>query len=136
MDIKSLFKSRGNGYLMLGEKEVEVPKLNYRKYKQMQDVIATLPGVVFSLIVSPPEHYYQSALTALDMTIDEIYGITAILSEIDREYLDEEAGVNEVIDYLVATIKKNDFAQTVKNVKSLLPEKKNSAETPTAGNTQ
>ncbi|WP_078390724.1 hypothetical protein [Shouchella patagoniensis] len=129
MDVKSLFRSRGNGYLMLGEKEVEVPKLNYRKYRQMQEVISTLPGVIFSLIVAPPEHYYQSALTALDMTIDQLYGIVEILSEIDREYLETEVGVNEVLDYLVATVKKNDFAKTVKNVKSLLPET-------TEGNTQ
>lgn len=121
MSVKKLFNSRG--YVTLGDKKVEVPKLNYRKYKQMQDVVQMLPGVIFSLIITPPDNYYQMALVALDETIDELYGIVAVLSEIDREYLEEEAGVNEVIDYLVATIKKNDFAKTVKNVKSLLPSK-------------
>lgn len=133
MSVKKLFNSRG--YVTLGDKKVEVPKLNYRKYKQMQDVIQMLPGVIFSLIITPPDNYYQMALVALDGTIDELYGIVAVLSEIDREYLEEEAGVNEVIDYLVATVKKNDFAKTVKNVKSLLPSKDETEKT-TEGNIQ
>lgn len=49
--------------------------------------------------------------------------MVAILSEIDVEYLKDNAGINEVIDYVVATIKKNDFEKTVKNVRSLLPAK-------------
>lgn len=122
MDIRGLFTRGGTDYVMLGDQKAEVKKLTYTKYAAMRDVIDTIPGIVFSLTISNPDNWFTEVYAALDITIEEFYGLVAILAEIDVEYLKDNAGINEIIDYVVATIKKNDFAKTVKNVRSLLPE--------------
>ncbi len=122
MDIRGLFTRGGTDYVMLGDQKAEVRKLTYTKYATMRDVIDTIPGIVFSLTISNPDNWFTEVYAALDITIEEFYGLVAILAEIDVNYLKDNAGINEIIDYVVATIKKNDFAKTVKNVRSLLPE--------------
>ncbi|UTR05142.1 hypothetical protein MM326_13600 [Alkalihalobacillus sp. LMS6] len=123
MDFKALLQKKTT--LTLGDKRVDAQKLTYKKYKKMQDYVQNLPGNIFSLMLTPQEDFYQTALVIFHHNLNELYDVVAVLSEIDREYLDEHAGVNEVIDYLVATVKANDFQSTLKNVKSLLPEKTN-----------
>lgn len=109
-------------HVMLGERKAEVQKLSYVKYRKISAVAEKLPGVIFSLTVIPPDDYYQAALYAFNMVAEEIYDVVAVLSDIDVEYLREHAGVTEIIDYLVLTYKRNNFAETIKNVRSLLPE--------------
>lgn len=108
--------------VMLGDERVEVKKLTYNKYRKMSDAFQKLPGVIFSLLTTPDEYYYQSAIAALDMTAEELIEVVAVLSEVDAEYLKEHAGLNEIVDYLIYTYKRNDFAKTVKNVQSLRTE--------------
>ncbi|GAF22724.1 hypothetical protein JCM19047_2490 [Bacillus sp. JCM 19047] len=112
MDFKALLQKKTA--LTLGDKRVDAQKLTYNKYKKMQDYVQNLPGNIFSLMLTPQEDFYQTALVIFHHNLNELYDVVSVLSEIDREYLDEHAGVNEVVDYLVATVKANDFQSTLK----------------------
>jgi hypothetical protein len=45
-----------------------------------------------------------------------------LLSGVEAEYIREEVGTDEIIEYLTLTVKKNRLDSQAKNVKSLLPK--------------
>lgn len=108
----------------LGGKRVNIQKLTYVKWRELFDAIDTLPGVIVNVMLAPKESFYETILVAFDFALDEVYRVVAILSGLDEDYLKENAGINEVAEYLVLTAKKNDFTSVIKNVKSLLPKPK------------
>jgi hypothetical protein len=123
MAIKDALRLAFNkGYVQLGDKRADVGKLTFAKYKKLDGVLNQIPGLTFTLMVTPKEQYFETALAAFDIAIEEAYDVVAVLAEIDADYLKENAGITEVIDYIVLTAKKNNFAETVKNVRSLLPK--------------
>lgn len=108
----------------LGGKRVNIQKLTYVKWRELFDAIDTLPGIIVNVLLAPKESFYETVLVAFDFALDEIYRVVAILSGLDETYLKENAGINEVAEYLVLTAKKNDFNNVIKNAKSLLPKAK------------
>jgi hypothetical protein len=126
MAIKDALRLAFNkGYVQLGDNKSEIPKLTYAKYKKLDGILNQIPGLTFTLMMTPKEKYFETALAAFDIALEEAYDVVAALSDTDADYLKENAGITEVIDYIVLTAKKNNFAETVKNVRSLLPEQAN-----------
>jgi hypothetical protein len=126
MAIKDALRLAFNkGYVQLGDNRAEIPKLTYAKYKKLDGILNQIPGLTFTLMMTPKEQYFETALAAFDIALEEAYDVVAALSDTDADYLKENAGITEVIDYIVLTAKKNNFAETVKNVRSLLPEQTN-----------
>ncbi len=121
---------------MLGDREVEVPKLTYTKYRRMIEVSSQLPGAITTLIFTPEEERASTALHLFDIVAEEIFEATAVLSEIDAEWLKNNASITEVADYLVWTYKRNNFAETVKNVRSLLRKEPTMQEAETTETTE
>jgi hypothetical protein len=108
----------------LAGKRVQIAKLTYVKWRELFDAIDTLPGIIVNVLLAPKESFYETVLVAFDFALDEVYRVVAILSGLDEDYLKENAGINEVAEYLVLTAKKNDFNNVIKNAKSLLPKVK------------
>ncbi|MEH7223852.1 hypothetical protein V7112_08525 [Bacillus sp. JJ1566] len=109
--------------LYLGDKKVEVKKLTPGMWKKLFSTIDQLPGLIVQVILAPKENFYAYVVQACEIAMDEVVQIVSVLSGIDAEYLEEKAGLDEIIKYLVKTIKKNNLQDAVKNVKSLLPQK-------------
>jgi hypothetical protein len=68
------------------------------------------------------EDFYETVFAAVEIAMDEFVSVVSVLSGFDRDFIEKEAGITEIVDYIILTAKKNNFAETVKNVKSLLPK--------------
>jgi hypothetical protein len=120
--IKMAFQRKDS--VELAGKRVQIKKLTYVTWKELFETIDTLPGIIVNVILAPKENFYETVLVAFDFALDEVYRVVAILSGLEETYLKENAGINEVAEYLVLTAKKNDFNNVIKNAKSLLPKAK------------
>jgi hypothetical protein len=110
--------------MYLGEKRVEINKLTPKRWRQLFATIDTLPGLIVQVITAPQEDFYAYVVSACDIALEEVVKVVAVLSELDEEYINENVGVDELITYIARTAKRNNLAETLKNVGSLLPKTK------------
>ncbi|MCR9040864.1 hypothetical protein QRX25_14610 [Bacillus sp. L381] len=108
--------------VQLGKYPVEVAKLTPAKWKQLFLALDKIPGLILQVISAPKTDFYSYLVNAIDIGLDEIVEITALLSGVESEYIREEVGTDEIIEYLTLTVKKNRLDSQAKNVKSLLPK--------------
>lgn len=106
--------------VLLGNKKAEVKKLTPALWKRVFSSLDTIPGLVLSLMQAPKEDLAAYLIQAFDMSLDEMLEIISSLSGIEKDYLHDEAGLDDLIEYLYLTVKKNRIDQTTKNLKSLL----------------
>lgn len=107
--------------VILGDKKVTIPKVTPKHWKQLFGAIETLPNIIIQIATAPGKDLTAYILTGIDIALDEMLAITSILTGIDVEYLEENAGVTEIIEFFTRVAEKNDLSRTIKNVKSLLP---------------
>lgn len=111
--------------MYLHEKKVSISKLTPVKWKKLFGTIDTLPGLIAQVITSQnTDNYYMVFITAIDIALDEVVTVVSILTELDEEYIKTNVGLDEIIEYLTKTVKLNRLDNAVKNVKSLLPNRK------------
>jgi len=108
--------------VLLGDKSATIPKLTPKKWKELFQVVENLPNLIIKVAMAPEKDFAAYAISALDIGLDEMLDITAVLTGINRQYLYENAGVPEIIEFFTQTAEKNDLSRAVKNVKSLLPK--------------
>src|SRR5690625_3940026 len=108
--------------MYLGKEVVEITKLTPTKWKELFSVIDKVPGLMFSLFTTEPENYYQAAIQAFDIAIDEFVNIVSVMTDIDAKYIHENVGLDELIEYLTKMVELNRLDSTVKNLQSLLPK--------------
>lgn len=106
--------------ILLGNKKAEVKKLTPAIWKKAFGAVDTIPGLVLSLIQAPKQDLAAYLIQAFDMALDEMLEIISVITGIEKKYLHDEAGLDELIEYIYLTIKKNRIDQTAKNLKSLL----------------
>ncbi|KYC94364.1 hypothetical protein B4102_3585 [Heyndrickxia sporothermodurans] len=106
----------------LGDKKVDIKKLTPSLWKKLFETIDQLPGLIVQVLLAPKEDFYSYIISACDIAMDEVVRVVAVLSGIDEKYISENAGLDEIINYLAKTVKKNNLRDVIKNVKSLLPQ--------------
>jgi len=121
---KSDITALGEHEMMLGEKRVKIEKLTIVKWRELFEVVDKLPGLIVQVLTASSDDFYAYVVTALDLAADEISQIVSVLSGVEAEYLQESVGVDELIEYLARTVKRNRLDGVVKNVQSLLPKAK------------
>ena len=107
--------------MSLGEKTVEIPKLTPAKWKQLFGTVDKIPGLVLQVLTAEKSDFYAYHMSAIDIGLDELVDLVAALSDVEADYLKDEVGTDEIVEYLVRTIKKNRLDTQLKNLKSLLP---------------
>lgn len=113
---------KSENYMYLHEKRVEIPKLTPDKWKQLFERLDLLPGLIVQVFLAPKDEFYSTVLSVCHLALDEVTEIVAVLSNLDEEYLRKNVGLNEIVEFLIKTIKRNRLDETVKNLKSLLPK--------------
>jgi hypothetical protein len=108
--------------VQLGNKQVEVPKLTRARLKKLTEHIGTIGDLIVKLFMTPEQDRAVFIVAAADVTIDEIYELTSLLSDLPIEYLDEHAGIAECTEYLRLAWERNDMDTALKNVNSLIPQ--------------
>ncbi len=115
-------KKQETDSIQLGKYPVEVAKLTPAKWKQLFATLDKIPFLVLEVFSAPKVEFYSYLVNAIEVGMDEIVEITALLSGVDAEYIHEEVGTDEIIEYIMLTVKKNRLDSQAKNVKSLLPK--------------
>ncbi|WP_226568140.1 hypothetical protein [Bacillus stratosphericus] len=109
--------------LTLGDKTVQVPKLTPVKWKALFEVVDRLPHLFITVLSTTGQDDFASTLVAAaKLAMDEVAKIVAVLSGLEEDYVLENAGTDEITDFLVAVVEKNRLQSVVKNLKSLLPK--------------
>lgn len=104
----------------LGDKKVEIKKLTPVLWKKLFETVDRLPGLIVQVMLAPKNEFYSYVISAAEIAMDEVIQVVSVLSDLDVDYISEKAGLDEIINYLVKTIKKNNLQDVVKNFKSLL----------------
>lgn len=112
--------------VQLGNKKVEIPKLTRARLKKLTEHIGTIGDLLVKIFMAPANERAVYIVAGSDVAIDEIYELTALLSDLPIEYLDEHVTFAECAEYLRLTWERNDMQAALGNVRSLIP---NMAET-------
>ncbi|MHC2451300.1 hypothetical protein ACUXP3_001901 [Bacillus altitudinis] len=109
--------------LTLGDKTVQIPKLTPVKWKALFEVVDRLPHLFITVLsTSGQEDFASTLVAAAKLAMDEVAKIVAVLSGLDEDYILENVGTDEIIDFLIAVVEKNRLQSVAKNLKSLLPK--------------
>jgi hypothetical protein len=118
-----------DGFMYLGDKSVEIPRVTPAMFKQLNRVMENLPAIFLRMVSAQDEEAIQPyIIAALDFAADEVVNVTSVLTGLDAEYLNKNVGMNEIIKFLKATADKNDLTPLVKNLMSLLTQNSNNPE--------
>ncbi|EDW22423.1 hypothetical protein FO510_05635 [Bacillus pumilus] len=109
--------------LTLGDKTVQIPKLTPVKWKALFEVVDRLPHLFITVLSTSGQDDFASTLVAAaKLAMDEVAKIVSVLSGLDEDYILENVGTDEIIDFLIAVVEKNRLQSVAKNLKSLLPK--------------
>jgi hypothetical protein len=110
--------------VMLGDKKAQIEKVTPNDFKKLFGVVDSLPSLIVSVSKAPKGQEMEYLLTAVDIGLDEILSVVSILTNIEKLYLVDEVGMDEIIEYLMRMIDHNNLEQLAKNMKRLLPMQK------------
>lgn len=119
--LKAKITALNENEMYLGDKRVRIEKLTIVKWRQLFEAVDKLPGLIVQVLTAPQENFYAYVLTAFNLALDEVAHVVAVLSGLDYEYILENVGIDEQIEYLARTVKRNRLDSVAKNVQSLLP---------------
>lgn len=109
--------------LTLGDKTVQVPKLTPVKWKALFEVVDRLPHLFITVLsTSGQEDFASTLVAAAKLAMDEVAKIVSVLSGLDEDYILENVGTDEIVDFLISVVEKNRLQSVAKNLKSLLPK--------------
>jgi hypothetical protein len=104
----------------LGDKAVKVRKLTPAKFRELNEATGMIPVFIMHISDALQSDDFNAYMASLVSELfDEVVRIVAVLSDVDAEYIDQNAGIDEIIKYLTKLAEKNDFATAVKNLKRL-----------------
>lgn len=119
--LKAKITALNENEMYLGDKRVRIEKLTIVKWRQLFETVDKLPGLIVQVLTAPQENFYAYVLTAFNLALDEVAHVVSVLSGLDYEYILENVGIDEQIEYLARTVKRNRLDSVAKNVQSLLP---------------
>ncbi len=103
-----------------GGQRVQVPKLTIKKWRMLLDNIQTLPQIFIDVLMARGSSDFTATVTAaLSVALDEIIELVSVLTELDKEWIEENVDHNELLNYVEKTVQKNDFAEAGKKFRAV-----------------
>ena len=107
-------------YVMFGDRKVEIPKLTVGKWEKLFEQIEALPQLLVSVFTARgTSDFTATAIVAASIAMDEIVGLVACITELDREYIKDNVGLTELMDFIARTVKKNDLVEAAKKFQAV-----------------
>lgn len=107
-------------YMLLGGEKVEIVKLTPKKWKLVINSISTLPTMIVTVLQAPKDQVAEYLFHAFEMSQGEIVEAVHKVTGLEKEFLEDQVGLDEIIEYVVRVFKKNRLDQLGKNLQSLL----------------
>jgi hypothetical protein len=108
--------------ITLGEKKVQIEKITPAMYKRIFGVVGSLPSLILTVAQAPKEQAMEYLLNAAEIGMEDIVAVTSELTGIDADYLMNETGLDDLVEYFSRMVEYNNLERLAKNVKSLLPK--------------
>ncbi|MFD2334727.1 hypothetical protein ACFSR7_36250 [Cohnella sp. GCM10020058] len=115
------FKKSTIDQVAFGGRQVPIPKLTIAKWRALFEQIETLPQIIISLLSArnTPD-FTATVVAALGMTLDEVVRLTAVLTELEPEWIEANVTHDELIAFLSSTASKNNLQDAAKKFRGVL----------------
>lgn len=115
------FNKPAEEYVYLGDKRVEIPKLTVAKWKALFTAVETLPQLILSVLSAKGSPSFgATAVVAASMALDEAINIVAAITGIEAQYIEDNASLTELVDFIAKTARKNDLHEAAKKFRAVL----------------
>ena len=112
----------------IGGKSVKVGKITIAQWRELFTVVETLPQLLLTVTAAAPEDRLPYLVVAIEKSLSDVVNVVSVLTEIDAEWIENNAGVDELVTFFVETARANNFGQLLKNVRGALSQAKPAAE--------
>lgn len=120
-----LFKRSG---VKIGGKNVHVRKITPAKWRELFEAVETLPQLLLSVVAAPEEQRSAYLVLVLEKALNDVVSVTAVLTGLDKKFIEENAALDELVLFFVETLRVNNFGELLKSVQTLVTMGSGSAE--------
>ncbi|WP_434750260.1 hypothetical protein [Paenibacillus amylolyticus] len=104
----------------IGSKTVTPRKITIAQWRELFDSIHAVPQLLVSVMTAAPEDRAPYFVAAVRDSFDDIVRVTAVLTGIDEEYIEQNASLDELVAFYGAVAKANNFGDLLKNGRGVL----------------
>lgn len=101
-------------------KSAQIRKITIAQWQELFGVINSLPQLLMSVVSAPPAQRAGYLVVALRESVEDITQIVALLTDIDAEWIKQNASGDELFSFFAETAKVNNFGELIKNVQGVL----------------
>jgi len=106
----------------IGGKSVKVRKITVAQWRELFTVIETLPQVLLTVITAAPAERLPYLVVAIEKSISDVVNVVSVLTELDADWIENNASVDELVEFFVETARVNNFGEMLKNVRGVLTQ--------------
>jgi 5-formaminoimidazole-4-carboxamide-1-beta-D-ribofuranosyl 5'-monophosphate synthetase len=104
----------------IGGKAVTPRKITIAQWRDLFDSIHAVPQLIVSVMTAAPGDKAAYFVAAIRESFDDIVRVTAVLTGIDEEYIEQNASIDELVAFYGAVAKANNFGELLKNGRGVL----------------
>lgn len=104
----------------IGGKTVTPRKITIAQWRELFDSIHAVPQLIVSVMTAAPEDRAPYFVAAVRDAFDDFVRVTAVLTGIDEEYIEQNASLDELVAFYSAVAKANNFGELLKNGRGVL----------------
>lgn len=121
-----MFGKKENDFVYFGEQRVDIPKLVIGKWKILFENIETLPQLIANILASRgSDEFTVKLVLGTTMAIEELVTLVAAITELEEEFIYDNADHNDLIAFITKTIKKNNLNDFAKKLQALFAKANN-----------
>jgi len=114
----------------IGGKSVKIRKITVAQWRELFTVIETLPQVLLTIMTAAPAERLPYLVVAIEKSISDVVNVVSVLTELDADWIENNASVDELVTFFVETARVNNFGEMLKNVRGVLTQAGPKAEVP------
>lgn len=104
----------------IGGKSVKVRKITVSQWRELFTVIETLPQLLLTVVTAAPADRLPYLIVAIEKSLSDVVNVVSVLTELDAEWIENNASVDELVTFFAETARINNFGEMLKNVRGVL----------------
>lgn len=104
----------------IGGKSVKVGKITIAQWRELFSVVQALPQLLITVTTAAPADRLPFFLVAIEKSLADVVNVVSVLSGLEPEWVENNAGVDELVTFFVETARVNNFGDLLKNVQGAL----------------
>lgn len=109
--------------VIINDRKVVVKKMPLGKYAEVFSALRELPKHLSKIDETSNEEWIEQIPNLISVALPEVAKIVSVASGVPAKELEEEVGLSEFTELVIAIIEVNDVEKVIENVKKLLVRK-------------